>query len=291
MAIGGLRGVPRILFLTTLICVPCAAVGCGSLMMNGGPPGDSSIAGSVVDDTTKLPVSGAIVALEQPDSKGIDRIIASTTTSADGSFSFGSLSQGSYDIVADATVSSSGPTITYAATVTFGVPLNSNVGHIPIEPEFGNSSPIGSPVQVSATAVSAGVLGVPVPVNINLSALETVYNSQQVSQVTVPLLPGSTPSVTTVANLSCESGTACANYSLLLPSGYFSHGNFNASGTQYTIATQKPAELVLTFEGKAFSHGNENVADCNPASESAYPVVLRGTLPSIIPNLAFTGCS
>jgi hypothetical protein len=291
MAIAGLRRTLGILFVASLITAVCAAGGCGSLAGVGGPPGDPFIAESVVDNSTNLPVAGAIVALEQPDSKGIDHIIALTTASAAGSFSFAGLSQGVYDVVADASVTSSGSTVTYAATVTYGVPLNSDVGHIPIEPEYGTSSPIGSPAQVSATVVSAGALGVPVPVNISLSALQTVPNGQLGSQVTVPLLAGSTPSVTTAANMSCESGTACANYSLLLPSGYISYGTFNASGTQYTIATQEPAELVLTFEGRASSHGNGNVADCTPSSESASPVILRGTLASVVPNLAFTGCS
>jgi hypothetical protein len=292
MIMGDLRRFQQILIVSTLIFVSCAAGGCGSLAGSGGPPGEASIAGSVIDAATKHPVAGAVVALEQPDSNGIDRIVASTTSSADGTFSFGILPQGDYDIVADATVSSAGSAVTYAATITFGVPLNSSVPDIPIEPEYGNSSPAGSPAQVSATVVSAGTLGVPVPVDVKLSALQPGPSGRAASEVTVPPLAGSTPTVTTLANLACESGTACANYSLLIPAAALSYGTFNASGTQYTLVSQGgPEEVVLTFEGKAFTHGNGSVADCTPASESAFPITVRGTLASIVPNLAFSGCS
>jgi hypothetical protein len=292
MIMGDLRRFQQILVVPTLIFTSCAAAGCGGLAGSGGPPGEASIAGSVIDGATKHPVAGAIVAVEQPDSKGIDRIVASTTSSTDGTFSFSGLPQGDYDIVADATVSSAGSTVTYAATVTFGVPLNSSVPDIPIEPEYGNSSPTGSPAQVNAVAVSAGTLGVPVPVDIKLSALQPVPLGHSAGEVTVPLLAGSTHTITTVANLSCESGTACANYSLLIPAAAVSYGTFSASGTQYTLVSQGgPEEVVLTFEGKAFTHGNGSVADCTPANESAFPVTVRGTLASIVPNLAFAGCS
>ena len=283
LTIGGLRGVLGIFSVTALLSISCASVGCGSIAGSGGPPGEASIAGSVVDDATGSPVPGAMIALEQADQNAIDRVIALTTSSAEGTFSFAGLSQGPYDIVADATVSSSGSMVTYAPTVTFGVPLNSSVDRIPLEPEYGNSSATGSPAQVSATVVSAGALGIPVPVTINLSALQLGPLGHPARQVTVPLLAGSTPTVTTVANVSCESGTACANYSLMIPAGYLSFGTFSPSGNPYTIASQEPAEVMVTFEGKAFSHENENVADCTPATKTALPVILRGTLPTLIP--------
>jgi len=49
----------------------------------------SGIGGQVVDSITQKPISGnVIVALEQPDSMGIDRIVMQAATDSQGNFSF-----------------------------------------------------------------------------------------------------------------------------------------------------------------------------------------------------------
>jgi hypothetical protein len=245
-----------------------------------------------MDSITKRPVVGALIALEQPDTNKIDRIVESTVSDASGNFSFASLAEGTYDIVADASVTSSGSNVTYAPTVTYGVPVSSTVKQIPLEPQYGTPVPDDMPVRVPATVTSAGTLGIPVSVDIKLSALLFVPSGAPVMQITTPVFSGSTPSVTTVPNPSCESGTACVNYVLSVPAGNISFATFNPPGSQYTLAAnQQPEELSYTFDGKSFVHGNESSPDCTPASQSDGQVTVRGTLALKVPNFTFTGCS
>ena len=151
-----------------LVFVLAWFTGCGVLVVIGGSP----ITGTVVDAVTKLPVPGALVVLEQADSSGADRIVASTISASNGSFGLDPPSPGIFDVVADATVLlSSGTTVTYAATVTFGVPANANLSQIPLVPEFGSATPNGFPATISATVFSSGPLGVPSEVDVKLSAL------------------------------------------------------------------------------------------------------------------------
>src|SRR3979490_2971740 len=90
--------------------------GCGGYIAGGGTS-SSSLTGTVVDATTKKPVAGAIVVLEQADAGGTDRVVASTVCGSNGSFSFNPSASGTYDVVADAAVTSTtAATVTYAAT-------------------------------------------------------------------------------------------------------------------------------------------------------------------------------
>src|SRR5207302_6950985 len=92
---------------------------------------DSSITGNVVDGSTNTAVVGGttIVALEQKDSSGVDRVTRQTTAQADGSFAFSLISSGTYDIVAAAV---DGNGVDYAATITTGIQTGSTVKDIPL---------------------------------------------------------------------------------------------------------------------------------------------------------------
>src|SRR5262249_13387999 len=63
----------------------------------------TSINGKIVDSATNQPISGgtAIVALEQKDSNGVDRVIMETLTDSTGGFVFCPVPAGTYDVVAD----------------------------------------------------------------------------------------------------------------------------------------------------------------------------------------------
>jgi hypothetical protein len=210
----------------------------------------------VVDHSTGQPVGGAIVLLEQRDAGGIDRAVKSTTTAADGSFIAGDLTAGNYDVVIAASVPSDlGATVTYAATVTFGVPANAALDRIPLVPEYGASTPNAPPAEIAAIVTTAGAGGVPTAAEIKLSALE--------GQITIPAFAGSSDPVT---------------------------GTYSPAGTSYTIPPQSPQEVVYLVEGKAFLAGSAGTPDCAPSTETAGPAVPRGTLASHITNLAFTGC-
>ena len=270
--------------------------GCGGFVgsSGGNGSGGNSITGTVVDYATRTPVAGAVVVLEQADGSGTDRVISSTISASNGTFSLNTSTSGVYDVVADATVKpASGPTVTYAATVTFGVPGNATLNQIPLVPEFGSATPTGFPTAISATVSSVGtIMGSPVQVDVNLSALQSVSPTVgSVTQLTIPAFAGSTSSVTTVQTLSsCPTGSACASYSLLIPSGHFSMGSFSASGTQYSLSVQQLPNVNYTVEGKASIHAAPLSPTCTPPIESMAIVLVNGNLSSSNPNMAFTSC-
>jgi len=270
--------------------------GCGGFVGSGSGNGSggNSITGTVVDYATKTPVAGAVVVLEQADGSGTDRVILSTISASNGTFGLNTSSSGVYDVVADATVTpASGPTVTYAATVTFGVPGNASLDQIPLVPEFGSATPTGFPTLISARVSSVGTItGSPVIVDVNLSALQAVSPTVgSVNQLTIPAFAGSTTSVTTAQTLSfCPTGSACASYSLLIPSGHFSMGSFSASGTQYSLSVQQLPNVNYTVEGKAFIPTAPLSPTCTPAIESVAIVLVNGTLSSSNPDMVFTSC-
>ena len=173
------------------------------------PPGTGSISGTVMDDSTNQPVGGAIVLLEQLDTGGIDRVINAATTASDGSFAFSALPSGNYDVVAAASVPSGDQaTSTYAATVTFRVPLGATVNKIPLVPEFGNSMPNGQPADIAGHVTTSG--GGPAQVDVKLSALQQAApEGGSPVEVTIPTFTGSTPDITTTVSPTCPAGTAC----------------------------------------------------------------------------------
>jgi len=277
---------PAIVVLATLVFVVAWVEGCGGLL-GSGSGGNFSLTGTVVDSSTKNPVSGALVVLEQPDNAGIDRVVASTVSASDGTFGFKPSAAGTYDVVADATVTpTSGTAATYAATVTFGVPAAASLNQMPLELEFGSGTSSRNPVPLSNRVTSSGTPGNPVPVNVTLSALQSA-SIGSITQITIPVFAGSTSSITTVANpSSCPTGTACATYTLQVPSGNFTFGIFNASGFQYNPPTQQ-SPAAYTVEGKAFFQ-NSMSPTCTPSIVSSTIVITNGT-PSAA-DLAFTGC-
>jgi hypothetical protein len=266
--------------------------GCGGYIVGGGSS-SSSLTGTAVDVTTKKPVAGAVVVLEQADASGTDRVVASTVSGSNGSFSFNASASGTYDVVADAVVTSTtAATVTYAATVTFGVPASTKLGQIPLVPEFGSSTPTGTPVPISAIVSSSGtMMGAPIVVDVELSALQSVSPAVgSVNRITIPVFAGSIASVTTTQSLSsCAPGTACAGYTLIVPAANFAFGIFSASGTQYNIPVQQP-NVNYTAEGRAFFRGASLTQDCTPSSLSSGIVIVNGSINSANPDLPFTGC-
>lgn len=259
---------------------------------NSSPPpsGSGSITGAFIDDSTQRPVPGATVLLEQADAAGIDRIVKSTTTASDGTFVFDDLASGNYDLVAAASVTSSGSTTTYATTITFRVPVDSTLNGVPLVPEFGDTMPYGLPVDLGAGSTITASGNGPAVVDVQLSALQAgMTNNGTITYVTIPTFAGSTPDITTTPGPSCSSGTDCASFSLLVPSSSPVVGTYDPMQTSYMNPTFGPQEVIYTVEGRASVHGTNN-PNCSPPSLTVGPVVPRGTLASRIPNLNFTGC-
>ncbi len=277
-----------------ILLVSATLFGCGAGMNIASNSGvnPQEISGTVVDHATGQPVGGANMVLEQPDSKEIDRVVAGTTTGSNGSFDFSGLQPGNYDLVADASVTlTTGVTKTYAATITFRVPSGTAVGKIPLVPEFGDSIPSGQPVHIDGVvATSPATVTLP-PVDIKLSAFQTAtVDDGTLLSVTIPVFEGSTPEVTTSMAQTCPPGTACSNYTLLVPSSRPVAGTFHPSGVMYSIPETDAAEVIFVIEGKAFVRISGNAPDCSPPTQTSGPVITRGTLASVIPNLAFTSC-
>jgi hypothetical protein len=277
-----------------ILLISATLFGCGAGMNIASNSGVTAqeISGTVVDHATGQPVGGANVVLEQPDSKDIDRVVATLTTASNGSFDFSGLQPGNYDVVADASVTlPSGVTNTYAATITFRVPSGTAVNGIPLVPEFGDSIPSGQPVHIDAVVATSSPTATPPQVDIKLSAFQAAaVDDGTLFSVTIPVFAGSTPEVTTSTAQSCPSGASCSNYTLLVPSSSPVAGTFHTSGAIYSIPATDPVEVIFLIEGRAFVHGSVNASDCSPPSQTAGPVVPRGTLVSVNPNLAFTTC-
>jgi hypothetical protein len=278
--------------LGVLVCGSGWLDGCGANVSLGGSSAPA-INGTIVDASTKSPIAGALVVLEQGDPNGTDRIVASTFSASDGTFGFNPSASGTFDVVADATIPTTGTPITYAATITFGVPAKAGLNQIPLVREFGIASQGGFPTTIQGRVSSSGTLGTPVGVDVNLSALQTVSPPVgSISRLTIPEFANSTATVTTAQNISfCSSGTDCAIYTLVIPAGGFSFGTFSASGTQYTLSPQPQSGNVnYLVEASAVVHLAPLRQDCTPSIISSQIVLANGTLASGNPDLAFTGC-
>ena len=229
------------------------------------------ISGNVIDSNSEEGISGAVVFLEKPDSSGIDRMIMQTLSKSDGTFIFCPLPSGTgtYDIVAAATNSST----TYKATVVLSVPAEANVADIPLVPED------GTPAQINGQITS-----VPNPVDISLSALQSVpVGGAETLFVTIPLFAGSTPNVTT------ETGV---NYTLLVPASNPQWGTFSVTPpTSYTEPAAAP--VYYWINAQAFVPSAGSTTDCTPSSlpltfdlDTRKEVIEGG----ITQDFTFTGC-
>jgi hypothetical protein len=118
-------------------CASIVATGSGKFMikpvLHAGEVGlSSAINGTVIDNSTGKPLVGgtSVVALEQKDSGGVDRVVMSTLTDANGNFALCPVPTGSYDLVV---ASVNGGGTFYAPAVTTGVQASTAVGDIPVD--------------------------------------------------------------------------------------------------------------------------------------------------------------
>lgn len=211
-----------------------------------------ALTGRVVDTATGSSIVGGtiIVAAEQPDAQGIDRIIMQTRADANtGTFSFCPLPEGTYDIVATG-VSASGAT--YHATIALGVAAGTAMGDLPLVPVSGAST---APATLTGTVTSSTGTAA-ATADVALSALQTaIPASGSPRDVTVPLLGDSTVNVATTTGGLCPASAACATFTLLVPGGNPSVGTFASTGT--TFAAPAGAPVNYKVSGRATT--------CSPA--------------------------
>jgi hypothetical protein len=254
-------------------------------VLHGGEVGTSSaINGTVIDSATGLPVVGgtAVVALEQKDGNGVDRVVLSAMADSTGNFVLCPVPTGTYDLVV---VAVSGAGVFYAATVTTGVHESTAVGNVPVtaEPSSGSTGP----ASLAGTVQTAGALGA-VSEIVALAALQTVSLEGSDVEVTIPLVQQSlaTANVTTISG-NCQNGFDCVDFTLAVPGVNASSGAFSGAGTQYT---QGSGVVSYQVDGQPVNH-----ADGTPVCSQTD--VKSGTI-TVTPGntfstgvMSFTGCS
>lgn len=249
----------------------------------------SSINGTVVDSASNQPISGGttVVALEQKDTSGIDRVVMETVTDASGAFSFCPVAAGTYDVVVGAV---SGTQIAYAATVITGVQPGNALGMVPVTAQTGASTAPASITGLVTTSTGSAATAA----DIALSALQSISSSLM---VTIPLAGQSatTANLTTAAASTCPATTDCASYTLSVPALNPSVGAFQAS------ASQKPSAPAAgpagyTIDAFAFATDGTSTPDCSPSelktssTTTNTPLTATSAMSSTAATLAFSGC-
>lgn len=250
----------------------------------------SSINGTIVDSVTGQSIVGgnAIVALEQKDSSGVDRVIMETVTNTNGSFVFCPVAAGTYDVVAAAI---SGTQVVYGATVIMGVQPGNALGIVPLTAQAG-ATPASITGQITTTTGSAATAA-----DLALSALQPITENSSTVLVTIPLAGQSaaTVSLTTVSAAACPVNTDCVSYTLSVPAANPSVGTFSTSGTQ-SPAAPAGGSVGYTMDAIAFVSGGAGTLDCNPSnlqtSSTATNTPLTATPGASVTaaTLAFSGC-
>ncbi len=247
----------------------------------------TSINGKVLDGTSGNPVNGSVmVAVEQKDAGGIDRVQRATLAATDGSFVFCPLPAGTYDVVIVGTRSDGA---IYEPSIVTGVSVGSTTGSVDL---FALSSAALSASTLNGTVTSQNSSMAGTVADVDVSVLEAV----NAVTYTIPLPPtltqnSATLSVETAApggSLSCPAGTDCANYSLAVSSASANVGAWSSSGTtitaNVTLATYK-------IDGLAIVPSSGSVADCSPSEQTtaAFMLAAGGSTVSV-DALAFMAC-
>jgi hypothetical protein len=245
--------------------------------------GNPALSGQVVG-TGNPPGSGqVVVALEQKDASGVDRIVMSTLAASDGSFVFCPVPSGTYDVVilgADAQGTA------YQPSIITGVSNGQTVGTVDLYSGPGTTT---STVQLSGGVTSQTGTSQATVADVSLSALETVGSATY----TIPLLPNAqqtsaSVSLETAASSTCAAGTDCATFNLVLPAGGPYIGAYSASGA--SLAQSAPLATYIV-DGLAFVPSSGGTADCTPSEQKTTPyAVSAGGATLTIQPLAFTQC-
>ncbi|HEX9120808.1 MAG TPA: DUF4382 domain-containing protein [Terriglobales bacterium] len=247
-----------------------------------------SINGKLVDKATNAPIVGgkAIVALEQKDINGVDRVIMQATPDSSGAFNFCPVPTGTYDLVA---VAVNGANVAYAATITTGVQQGTALGNIPMIAVTGtNTSPGSITGQVTSTNASSNGIAI----DVMLSALQTVNSTN----FTIPVTAQSATLTKTTEKPSGCATEPCPPYTTtytmdLVPPVPPTVGAFSATPPTTYIAGSGTPPATYVVEGQAFVPMSGGTTDCTLPKQTTAPVsVSPGTPAATAPVLAFTGC-
>jgi hypothetical protein len=246
----------------------------------------SAINGSVIDSSTGKPIVGGatVVALEQKDPSGIDRVILSTLADDHGNFALCPVPAGAYDLVI-ASVNGSG--VFYATTVTTGVQASTEVGTIPVTPQPGSGASTG-PASLVGVVQTGGASG-GVSEIVTLSALQTVSINGSNVLVTVPLVQQSvaTANVMTASGVSCNSGFDCVSFTLAVPGVNAFVASFSSGDTQYT---QSSGVVTYNVDAQPVPLG-DGTPVCGQSDTQSNALTVTPGNSFAAGTLSFTGCS
>jgi len=234
----------------------------------------TTITGTIIDSSTLQAVAGGntIVALEQNDGNGIDRVIMEATAASNGAFSFCPVPAGTYDLVA---VAVNGSGNTYSATVITGVKPGDSVGTIPL-------TNAGLPSSITGQITSVGNSGA-VSIDLSIGALQSAGSNLL---VTIPLAQQSaaTASLTTA---SCGN-IDCANYTLSVPGANPAVAAFTTMNPVPATPAGPPVNYII--DAQAFVPGMAGQQDCTSPDlqTSALTVTAGASTPA--PDINFAGC-
>jgi Domain of unknown function (DUF4382) len=247
----------------------------------------TSINGTVIDSATSNHITGtAMVALEQRDALGVDRVVMSTLTDSGGNFVFCPLPTATYDVVV---VGLSGAGVVYSPTVVTGVTTGSAMGSVPLHalPVVSVSAATlqGMVTSQNTASPAAGTM-----VDVQLSTLEAVSSTLT---VTVPLLPTASQSsavlaLETAPGGGCPTSTDCVSYSIKVSAGAAFVGAFTVGGT---TVTQSALPAAYLMDGIATVPSSGGTLDCSPSDVTSASVTPVPAIVTAAPTLKFTGCS
>ncbi len=263
---------------------------------------NSGISGQIVDSVTKAPINGKVlVAVEQPDNTGTNRIVMEAMADANGNFRFCPLPLGPFDVVAVAV----GPNnLPYNATAVLNVPNGTSLGAIPLIAETGATAP--ATLQGFVTATNAGT---PAQIDVSLSALQSVTAGSTSRTLTIPLetiqATTTSPEVDSTSPISVSSstncptgspaGSNCAQYTLVVPASNPNVGVFSAGSVSYTAPAA--GDVLFTVDAIAAKPMSGGTPSCSPSELTtskdinAQPLKVTPATRTNVARLDFSGCS
>ena len=252
----------------------------------------TSINGQVLDHATGNPVNGAVmIAVEQKDSTGVDRVQRATLAGSDGSFVFCPLPSGTYDVVIVGTRTDGS---LYEPAVVTGVSVGSTVGSVGLYlPTVTVGSSLATSANLTGSVTSQNASNAGTDADVDLSVLETINGTAY----TIPLPPTSTQSAATLSvetaassgTATCANGTDCVNYTLEVPTGAPYLGAWASSGATLAAVGTSASYVV---DGMAFVPSSGGTVDCTPSElkTTATTLATTGQGAVALQALAFTQC-
>ena len=246
----------------------------------------TSINGRVLDKSTGNPILGTVlVALEQKDVTGVDRIVMSTLTGTDGTFVFCPIPAGTYDLVIVG-VRSDG--VAYQPSIVSSIANGQTAGNVNL---YMSSTGTNGSATFGGTVTSENTSNTGTVADVQLSALQSIGTTNP-QTYTIPLLPtpqqpSATLAVVTAQSTSCASGVDCVSYTMALPAGGPYIGEYSASGASLILSATLAA---YTIDGIAFVPSSGGATNCNPSELKTQTYALSNDFSISVGILAFAKC-